>query len=683
MKNSRSKDYVYLRDSEELAQIVESYWDGLKFSSFHNRMRSIFRDAYRYYYGLTWNDSYSTTTTGEQDEFTAININESRSHIIGIMSMTTQNRLVFDCLTQSTDVRARNNVLIGNSLLDHIFYQKRLEKPLRSMLEIGLFSGTSFLYVGWKHSDKITDVNENGDPYYSGDIEAFPLTLLDVGLNPFKDRFEEQDSFRFRRVMNKFELAQKYARNDEELREKIMNLPSPNHEQVMELEQEEYGSVWVYYTFHKPCQALPQGRMMISCEDAVVLYDDVNPYECIPVICYRPHTRYGSAFGHAPLFDLMPLQEAANTLDSSFLTMAENFAIPNVLASDRFKAIETDMAGGMKLVQGKPDPEAPNQGFPTPMNMPKPDGVYLNMRDKYSEYMQGISGQNASVRGQYQTGQSGTAIALATSAAQMFNSSIEASYIMASEDAAMLVLKICRLFMSGEEIIEVAGLSQDYAAFNFSDSNLKDISRVKVNLGNPLAKSVAGRAEIGEKLLAQGAINARDYLNILLTGQLTEAMEKGSSQTALMKLENEMLVQNENPILSILDNHVLHVEKHRELIDNPIVRKNEQVVALVMQHIEEHVQTMEVLKVDNPDLLDIALSNPIGTTRQMMGGAVGTPAGQQMPTNAPTGEPGEVPPSQSAEVVAEEGAEPVAASAEQRAEKVQAQANQTMSGEAQ
>lgn len=680
MKNTRSKDYVYLRDSDELARIVESYWDGLKFSSFHNRMRSIFRDAYRYYYGLTWNDTYSTTTTGEQDEFTAININESRSHIIGIMSMTTQNRLVFDCLTQSTDVRARNNVLIGNALLDHIYYQKRLEKPLRSMLEIGLFSGTAFLYVGWKHSDKIKDVTMDGDPYYSGDIEAFPLTLLDVGLNPFKDRFEEQDSFRFRRVMNKFELAEKYARNDEELREKIMNLPSPNHEQVMELEQEEYGSVWVYYTFHKPCQALPQGRMMISCEDAVVLYDDVNPYECIPVICYRPHMRYGSAFGHAPLFDLMPLQEAANTLDSSFLTMAENFAIPNVLASDRFKAIETDMAGGMKLVQGKPDPEAPNQGFPSPMNMPKPDGVYLNMRDKYSEYMQGISGQNASVRGQYQTGQSGTAIALATSAAQMFNSSIEASYIMAAEDSAMLVLKICRLFMSGEEIIEVAGLSQDYAAFNFSDSNLADISRVKVNLGNPLAKSVAGRAEIGEKLLAQGAINARDYLNILLTGQLTEAMEKGSSQTALMKLENEMLVQNDRPILSILDNHVLHVEKHRELIDNPLVRKNEAVVALVMQHIEEHIQTMEVLKVDNPDLLDIALSNPIGTTRQMMGGAVGTPAGQQMPTNAPTGEPGAA---QTAEAVMEEGAEPVAESGMQRAEKVQAQADKAVAGEPQ
>ena len=68
MKNSKSKDYVYLRDSEELASIVERYWDGMKSSAFHNRMRSIFKEAYKYYYGLSWNDSYSTGTAGEQED---------------------------------------------------------------------------------------------------------------------------------------------------------------------------------------------------------------------------------------------------------------------------------------------------------------------------------------------------------------------------------------------------------------------------------------------------------------------------------------------------------------------------------------------------------------------------------------------------------------------------------------
>lgn len=672
----KSKDYIYLRDSKELADVVERYWEGSRSSAFYNRMRTLFKESYKYYYGLVWTDMYSTTTVGEQDEFTAININESRSHIKGVLSMTTQNRLVFDCLTQSTDVRARNNVIIGNSLLDHVFYQKRLERHAREMLEIGLFSGTGFMYVGWKQG-AMKDVDTEGNPAYGGDLEAVPLTLLDIGINPFKTNFEEQDSFKFRRVMNKYDLAATYKSKADE----ILNLPSPEHEDMLGIEDEEYGSVWVYYTFHKPTKALPQGRMMLSCQNGLVLFDDVNPYGCIPVVCFRPDIRYGSAYGHAPLFDLMPLQEAANTLDSSFLTMAENFAIPNVLASDRFKAIETDIAGGMKLIQGKPDPDAPNQGFPTAMNMPKPDNVYLQQREKYSQYMQGLSGQNASVRGQYQTGQSGTAIALATSAAQMFNSGLEAAYIMAVEEMAMLILKICHKFMSTEDIIEVAGLSQDYASLNFNESSLADIGRVKINLGNPLSKTVSGRVEIANQLLERGQINARDYMNILLSGQLTEAIEKGSSQTALMKLENEMLAQNEKPIMSLLDNHVLHVEKHREMIDNPLVRKNEQIVALVMEHIEEHIQMMEVLKVDNPDLLDIALSNPIGTTRQMMGGQVATPAGQQ----APTGQPGaeEQPPeaSQTAEAVQEGGAEPVAESGMQRAENTQTRADQIVRGE--
>lgn len=667
----KGKEYIFLQDSEELARVVERYWEGSRSSQFYTRMRTLFKEAYKYYYGLVWNDMYSSTTIGEQDEFTAININESRSHIKGVLSMTTQNRLVFDCLTQSTDVRARNNVLIGNSLLDHIFYQKRLERHAREMLEIGLFSGTAFLYVGWKQGS-MRNVDEDGNPAYGGDLEAIPLTLLDVGMNPFKTNFEEQDSFKFRRVMNKYELAATYKDKEED----ILNLPNPDHEEMLGIDDDEYGSVWVYYTFHKPSKALPNGRMMISCQNEVVLYDDVNPYGCLPIVCFRPDIRYGSAYGHAPLFDLMPLQEAANTLDSSFLTMAENFAIPNVLASDRFKAIETDIAGGMKLIQGKPDPDAPNQGFPVAMNMPKPDGVYLNQREKYSEYMQGLSGQNASVRGQYQTGQSGTAIALATSAAQMFNSGLEASYIMAVEEMAMLILKICHNFMSTEDIIEVAGLSQDYASLNFNESSLADIGRVKINLGNPLSKTVSGRVEIANQLLERGQINARDYMNILLSGQLTEAIEKGSSQTALMKLENEMLAQNDKPIMSLLDNHVLHVEKHREMIDNPLVRKNQAIVALVMEHISEHLEMMEVLKVDNPDLLDIALSNPIGTTRQMMGGQVATPAGQQMPTGEPGAEQADV--SQTAEAALEQGAQPAAESGMARAEKEQAQADAAM-----
>jgi hypothetical protein len=114
------------------------------------------------------------------------------------------------------------------------------------------------------------------------------------------------------------------------------------------------------------------------------------------------------------------------------------------------------------------------------------------------------------------------------------------------------------------------------------------------------------------------------------------------------------------------------------MIDNPLVRKNAAIVALVMQHIEEHLQIMEVLKVDNPDLLDIALSNPIGTTRQMMGGGVATPVGQQQPAGE---QEAQAMASQTAEAAMEQGAEPVAESALLRAQREQQQADQIVQGE--
>jgi hypothetical protein len=64
-------------------------------------------------------------------------------------------------------------------------------------------------------------------------------------------------------------------------------------------------------------------------------------------------------------------------------------------------------------------------------------------------------------------------------------------------------------------------------------------------------------------------------------------------------------------------------------------------VALLMDHIEQHLTLMEQLKMDNPDLLDIALGNPLGSTRQMMGAMAPAPGGQpgqETPAEMPSAE---------------------------------------------
>jgi hypothetical protein len=625
------KEYVFSKPGEELVKYVTSVWKGQKSQQTNHVFRAYVQKAHRYYFGNAWSGVLGTDVTGEQAEFSTISINEARADIKAVVSMVTQNRLAFDAITSSTDVSAQNNIVVANALLEQVFYVDKAETKARQMLEQGLVYGTSYFYVGFTTAAELAGVGSDGKGVYKGKLDLKPLNILDVKVEDNKEQWDEHDYVMFRRLENRYELAEKYP----EVADELLNAPPPdNLFYPNNKNPEEHADIWVFYTFHKPCKALPQGRMVLSTENDVILFDDVNPYECIPVVCYRPNIRYGSSYGHALFWDLLPVQEAMNTLDSSNLTMLENFAIPNIVASNTFKATETAISGGMKLITGAADPNAPNGGFPAPMNMPSPNPAYQQVRQTYENALQKLSGVNAASRGQTTSQQSGTAIALAQSAAQTYNSSVEAGYLTAVEQIADLIVRVCRLFMTRQEITSIAGMALDYQTETFTTASLDAISRVRVNIGNAMAKTISGRLEIATQLLNQQMINATEYMSILMTGNLPGKVSEKSSQELLVSGENELLAQGESPIVNVLDNHVMHITRHRTLLDSPIVRRNSNLIALIMSHIEEHVQMLLQLQQGNPLLLDVALGNPLGTSGQMAAGPVappGTQGGQMSP----------------------------------------------------
>lgn len=646
-----TKEYVYAKPGEELVQYVSSVWKGSKSQSTNHVFRAYTLKSHRYYYGNAWSGVLGTDVTGEQAEFSTISINEARADIKAVVSMVTQNKLAFDAITSSTDVSAQNNVVVANALLEQVFYVDKIETKCRQMLEQGLVYGTAYFYVGFTTASELAGVGSDGKGIYKGKLDIKPLNILDVKVEDNKEQWDEHDYVMFRRLENRYELMEKYPEVSEELRDAPPpdNLFYPNNKNT-----EEHADIWVHYTFHKPCKALPQGRMFLSTENEVILFDDVNPYECIPVVCYRPNIRYGSSYGHALFWDLLPIQEAMNTLDSSNLTMLENFAIPNIVASNTFKATETAISGGMKLITGAADPNAPNGGFPAPMNMPSPNPAYQQVRSTYENALQKLSGVNAASRGQTTSQQSGTAIALAQSAAQTFNSSVEAGYLTAVEQIADLIIRVCKLFMTRQEITAIAGMALDYQTDTFSTASLDAITRVRVNLGNAMAKTISGRLEIATQLLNQGQINATEYMSILMTGNLSGKVHEKSSQDLLISSENEFIAQGEAPIVNVLDNHVMHITRHRSLLDSPLVRQNSNLIALIMTHIEEHVTFLLQLQQTNPLLLDVALGNPLGTSGQMAAGAPvpGQPQAPQAQPPADVAQEGGGP-----EMIAEKGRE--------------------------
>lgn len=632
MRNGKKGGYLFLRDTKELADQIDRQFKSWVSHKYSQEMRRVFKRAYESYYGMNFGVFAQTGYTGEEDEYSTININHARSLIKNIMALTLQNKLTFDCIAENTDVQARNNAVIGESLLDQYFYEQRFENTMRYSFELGLMSGTSFVFCGWKTGVDLAGVDENGQPVYKGQPDVWPISLLDCFAEPFKDQWDDQNWFVFRRIENRYDLMNKYPDLADDI-EKVPEAKEANGE-MFPCMTGDGSAIWIYYSFHKPTPALPQGRFMMSCEGGFVISDDVNPYECIPVVCYRPEVRFGSMFGHTPFFDLMPIQEHLNILDSASLTLAENFAVPNIIASDTFNANETDISGGLKLITGKPDPDAPNGGFPQAMQMPEPNAAYKEQRMNLVQDMEMISGVNATVRGQASANASGTAIALVTSAAQQYNSTVEAGYIQMVEDFSMQLLRVCRMFMRTEDVVAIAGKYKEFMVQTFEGSDLDAIKRVKISLGNPFAKTQAGRVEIATQLLNQQQIDGAQFMNIVSTGQLESYLEPKVAEDSYLRLENEQMMRGQQPVLSPLDNHIKHMQNHHTLLALPTVRSNSAVLALVLEHIQEHLATMTELSVTNPAMLDIALGNPPrlaapGPESMLMGDASGQPQQQE------------------------------------------------------
>lgn len=674
------REYLF---SEPVKTLVPSLLK--KFNTFGHYINSsnldrLWSRAYAMYYGNSQDSSYSLGRTGEQGEYSTITVNHARNLIKHIKAMVTQNRMNFDTIAENSDLSTRNTTIVGNAVLDQLFYEKRYEDKLVQLLELGLIMGTSFALVEWDPGSKLVDADAEGNPIWAGETNFKILSPMETMVEPFKYDYDTQNWVVTRELMNKFDVAAKHAADDPELYDSIIELPPvPEIQYFTKYYEKDEHTIYVYKMYHKPTPHMPRGRMLVFCDKDIVLIDDSNPYDCLPVFCFRPDIRYAGAYGHSPLFDLMPLQEALNVLDSAALTIADNFSMPNIIVSKIANLEASELSGGLRVLEIDYDPDAPNGGMPTPMKMPEISNDMTNLRAQYVMDQEKLSGINQVMRGtEAQTPMSGTAIALSASMSQTYNSSIEREYINIAEKLAFFLLQLIHKFQSYEEILTDTGIANEFAVRSFLGQDLEGIRRVRIHLGNQLAKTLAGRLTIADNLLQQSQITPEEYLEIIRSGSLNKQLETKTAEPGYIQLENEQLAKGKKPVMNALDNHAKHIEAHKSLLFRPEVRETEAVLALILEHITEHTEQMIEMSVSNPTMLSIAMGMPItlptphpstgiNPTPEDMGANAGMPGGEGI-ENRPEA-------SQDAVAAAEGGGvESAASSGESRADKLMQQA---------
>lgn len=604
------------------------------------------------YYGYYYSDPkarYGMGTTGPQGELTSVAINQYRNLIQHILALVTQNKISFDCIPENSDVDGRNASIVGNSLLEYIFEKSKYSQEIYRMAEIGLIFGTSFVFPTWQINKHLHGIDSDNQPIYSGDLSLKTFTPLDVLLEPFKERFEDQEWICCRQIVNRYDVINQFPHKKEEI------LRAMKVEDIQTFDPyfaTDTDHIWIYTVYHKSTPALPLGRLTIWCGDNVILKDlQPNPY-CqidpetflpimgtgIPAICFRPAVTYGSAWGHTPGFDLLPLQDVKNMLASTIASNQAVFGVQNLIVARGTNMDFADLGTGLRVMEVDFNPDlGPSMGAPSVLDLLKTPQEIFNYNNKIDEEMEKISGINGALRGTPPPQiSSGTAMALLTTQAQTFNTTIEKSYIDCIQNIANQILRIMAKFMPYKDISKMVGIKDNYAIPSFKAVELSKIQTVKILTGNALSKSPAGRLTIAENMLNSGQITASEYIEVVNTGTIKNKVEDITAEEALIQYENQQMLQGKEVPVLLTDNPLKHILGHMVSLNHPDVRNDPQKQSIIEAHIAKHQQNWVVLGKQNPQLLALITGSPIPPDVPEEG-----VVGKGEATESPVGEPPE------------------------------------------
>lgn len=599
--------YFAAKEPKDCAQVIMSKINGyiaaMNVSNFQLKLRRswmFFHGAYH----TTASAAHQITFSGEQGEITQLAINHYRNLAEHMKVMITSNRPALEARAVNTDYKSLVQATLGNGLLDYYMREKRLEVYLKDAVEYAIVLGAGFIKMEWNSTagDAYEYDEESQQDIYQGDVEFKVLSPFDVVFDTTKND-DKHDWIITRSFKNRFDLMAKYP----EMENEIDSVGARND--LFKFGQwanlEETDDIAVYEFFHRRTEALPDGRYMVLLSGDVVLVDGPIPYRDLPVYRIAPSNILGTPFGYTPLFDIMPIQEAINSLYTTILTNQNAFGVQNILNPRGNDVVVNQLEGGLNFIEYNSQ-----FGKPEPINLtqtPKEIFDFLGMLERVAET---ISGVNSVARGNPEASlKSGTALALVQSMALQFMSGLQQSYVMLIEQVGTGLINMLKDFAKAPRIAAIVGKSHRTELKEFNGDDLNLVNRVVVDMGNPLSRTTAGRVQMAEQLLQMQAIKTpQQYLQVINTGKLEVMTEDTTSELMLIRSENERLLDGGFVNAVFLDNHPLHINEHKTVLNDPAMREDPELVQKVLAHIQQHIN---LLRTTDPQLLMMAGMQPL------------------------------------------------------------------------
>jgi hypothetical protein len=574
---------------------------------------------------------------GQAGELTVLKANHLRNIGTHTVNMITAQRPAFDCKATNNDYESGVQTKLAQSILDYDMRSKRLEDVARMVVEYAVQLGE-----GWGLKVWDTMAGEpwgidpaTAQPILSGAMRYIAVSPIDVVRDPSSDGNHPSRWCAVRRWENRYDLMAKYAGKAQ--REAISGAKPRNevatthymlgYDHTLDAVEADEVEVWEFY--HDRTEALPDGRRCIVVGEQV-LDDGPLPYRRMPVFRMTAGYQAGTNFGYSIIFDLLPLQEAVDALVSTVASNQAAFGVQSILVPKGHGMSVAKLAQGLQVMTYDP-----GLGEPKPLQLVKTAPETFQFLGQLVSMMETLSGISSVVRGDPAASlKSGSALAMVAAQSLQYTVNLQASYVAFLEDVSTGAVEDYQDFATLPQVVLIAGKSNRTRAKEWKGSDIAKVTRVQVDIGNALSKTLAGRSEMATQLVQAGLVSdPRVYIEVLTTGRLEPATEGASSELLLIAAENELLQEGTEPMPVATDDHVLHIKEHKVVMASPQARENPNLVGATLGHMQQHI---ELLMTVDPTLLQ-ALGIPVPPSNA---GAVPPPGDP----NAPPGAEGAGPP---------------------------------------
>lgn len=567
---------------------VQDYYDFVLKYNFLDKWKR----AYLAYYGMgrSGTDTSRLNQAGMNGEEYILKVNDFRSLLLGLLTMTTSQRPALQPKAMNTDSKSMNQTILARTVLDYYMSEKHLEATLKDAAEFALFGAEGFVVLDWNaNAGEEYDTNpDTNEIVYDGDLEFKSFHPIDV----IRECWGENSTSSWkivREFQNKWDLAAKRP----DLRDEILAITDSSdymrrYSNINYSEKTDNDHVPVFSFYHEKTESMPNGRLFKWIGYDIMLSDTGLPFKKVPVYRVCPSQWHGTPFGYTVAYDLLGIQQNLDALNSIVATAQLNYGTQNIMAPRGGGFDVYSLAQGLNLIEYDP-----KIGKPEPLNLLQTPKEILENIQRLEAKQETLSGVNSVARGDIDRDLSGAALALIASQAVQFNNGLQQSYNFLLEDVGTGVIEILQEYATTPRIASIAGKSNRSRVKEFKGEDLAGINRVGVEQVNPMSKTAAGRLEMANQMLQTGLIRTpQHYFEVVMTGTLDSLYEHETSQIILIRSENEDLSDGKKPQAVLTEDHKLHIQEHSTVLNSPEAKADPELVDNTLAHIQDHMNIL-------------------------------------------------------------------------------------------